>query len=400
MVQESVSTKLKVAFTYIDRDLWRGGYNYLLNLFSAIDSIPETPLIPCLYVGTHVNEAELEPFRQISCVTIIRSPLFEANRIKRKFVGTLLFGRDSEISEQLSSDGIDLVFENARYFFGWRFPIHVVAWLPDFQHRHLSAMYGRLAWLKREIGFQVQIRSRSAVLLSSDDAKQDCERFYPFSRGKIAVVHFATKVAPELLGQLSETVVEQYGLKPGQYFFFPGQLYKHKNHALVIRSLGLMSKNKQCVHVAFSGEKDSLRSQGLYEQLRLLAEQEGVLPYVHFLGNVPFHDLIGLMYYSNAVMNPSLFEGWSTVVEEARSMGLPMLLSDLSVHLEQMGEHARYFDRFSPASLAKVLHSSTDIPACERTARKSKAVCAADERVCEYGRNFYQFVCHVLKREP
>jgi len=400
MVQKSVLTKLNAAFVFIERDLWRGGYNYLLNLFSAIDSIPETPLTPHLYVGTHVNEIELEPFYQIACVNIIRSSLFEETRVKRKFLATLLLGRDMEIYKQLVSDEIDLVFENARYFFGWRFPIPTVAWLPDFQHRHLPAMYGRLTWLKREIGYQVQIRSRSAVLLSSQDAKQDCERFYPFSCGRITVVHFATKVDPELFDQLSEAVVEQYGLKSGQYFFFPGQLYKHKNHALVVHALGLMSKNKQCVHVAFSGEKDSLRSQGLYEQLRLLAKQEGVLPYVHFLGNVPFRDLIGLMHYSKAVMNPSLFEGWSTVVEEARSMGLPMLLSDLSVHLEQMGEHARYFDRFSPASLAEVLHSSSDIPACERIARKSKAVCAADERVCEYGRNFYQFVCRVLKREP
>jgi len=399
MVQNTASIKLNVAFVFIERDLWRGGYNYLLNLFSAIDSIPETPLTPHLYVGTHVNEIELEPFRQIACVNIIRSSLFEETRVKRKFLATLLLGRDMEIYKQLVSDEIDLVFENARYFFGWRFPIPTVAWLPDFQHRHLPAMYGRLTWLKREIGYQVQIRSRSAVLLSSEDAKQDCERFYPFSCGRITVVHFATRVAPELLGQLTETVIEQYGLKPGQYFFFPGQLYKHKNHALVIRSLGLMKKEGKCVHVALSGEKDSLRSQGLYDNLLQLAEQEGVLSYIHFLGNIPFNDLLGLMRYSIAVINPSLFEGWSTVVEEARSMGLSMLLSDLPVHMEQMGEQAHYFDRYSPDSLARALLSFTDIPVGDRVVQKRVATCEARQRECEYGMEFYQFACHVLKEK-
>jgi glycosyltransferase involved in cell wall biosynthesis len=399
MVQDAVSTRLNVAFAYIDRDVWRGGYNYLLNLFAAIDVIPETPLTPHLYVGTHVNDAELEPFRKISCVIIIRSPLFEATRVKRKFVATLLLGRDLEIYKLLASDSIDLVFENARYFFGWRFPIPVVAWLPDFQHRHLPAMYGRFTWLKREIGYQVQIRSRSAVLLSSEDAKQDCERFYPVSRGCIAVVHFATKVAPELFNQLSDTVAEQYGLNLGQYFFFPGQLYKHKNHALVIRALGLMKKNGHCVHVAFSGEKDSLRSHGLYEELRQLAEQEGVLSYVHFLGNIPFNDLLGLMRHAIAVMNPSLFEGWSTVVEEARSMGLSMLLSDLPVHMEQMGDQARYFDRYSPEALATGLLAFSDVSVDDRTVPKDDASCAANERVCKYGMEFYQFACRVLKRK-
>jgi len=400
MVQESGSSKLKVAFVYINRDLWRGGYNYLLNLFVAINTVPGSPVTPCLYVGADVDDLELEPFRNVSCVKIIRSTLFDASIMKRTFFTRLLLGSDSKIAQQLRSDDIDLVFENARYFFGWRFPLPVVAWLPDFQHRHLSAMYGRMTWLKREIGYQVQIRSRPAVLLSSEDAKNDCERFYPSSHGKIAVVNFATRVEPELLAQLSETVLEAYGLKRGEYFFFPGQLYKHKNHALVIRALGLLNKKKQSVHVAFSGEKDSLRSQGFYEELSLLAEQEGVSSYVHFLGNIPFSDLMALMHYSTAVMNPSLFEGWSTVVEEGRSMGVPMLLSDLPVHMEQMGDQARYFDRFSSASLADAMFSYSEASEGEQVVDQMlPRVSDAEERVRAYGQNFYNFACSILQEE-
>ena len=61
------------------------------------------------------------------------------------------------------------------------------------------------------------------------------------------------------------------------------------------------------------------------------------------------------MVGSVAVLNPSLFEGWSTTVEEARALQVPMVLSDLPVHQEQADGIARFFDRTSASSLADAL---------------------------------------------
>ena len=56
-----------------------------------------------------------------------------------------------------------------------------------------------------------------------------------------------------------------------------------------------------------------------------------------------------------ALINPSRFEGWSTTVEEAKSFGVPLILSDIDVHHEQAGEAARYFGLDDPATLADAL---------------------------------------------
>jgi glycosyltransferase involved in cell wall biosynthesis len=56
-----------------------------------------------------------------------------------------------------------------------------------------------------------------------------------------------------------------------------------------------------------------------------------------------------------AIVQPSLFEGWSTVVEDARALGRPCLLSDLAVHREQDPPGARFFDPRSPEALAELL---------------------------------------------
>ena len=54
-----------------------------------------------------------------------------------------------------------------------------------------------------------------------------------------------------------------------------------------------------------------------------------------FLGVIPYKDVLGLMRAAVAVINPSVMEGWSTTVEEAKSLGLPLILSDIPVHREQ-----------------------------------------------------------------
>ena len=61
------------------------------------------------------------------------------------------------------------------------------------------------------------------------------------------------------------------------------------------------------------------------------------------------------MRLSHSMINPSLYEGWSTTVEEAKSLGVPMLLSDIPVHREQAIGKAQFFDPHSVNDMASKL---------------------------------------------
>ena len=50
------------------------------------------------------------------------------------------------------------------------------------------------------------------------------------------------------------------------------------------------------------------------------------------------------MKNSYAMVQPSLFEGWSTVVEDAKALNKFIFLSDLDVHKEQNPKNACFFD--------------------------------------------------------
>ncbi len=61
------------------------------------------------------------------------------------------------------------------------------------------------------------------------------------------------------------------------------------------------------------------------------------------------------MKHSQAVLQPTLFEGWSTVIEDAISLQVPVVASNLPVNIEQLGKDGVYFDPHNPSELAEIL---------------------------------------------
>jgi Glycosyl transferases group 1 len=76
---------------------------------------------------------------------------------------------------------------------------------------------------------------------------------------------------------------------------------------------------------------------------------------VHPLGQVPYADLIQIMRAATLIIQPSRFEGWSTIVQDAKALGRPVFCSDIPVHREQAPDTSALFDCDDPGSLASLL---------------------------------------------
>jgi glycosyltransferase involved in cell wall biosynthesis len=213
-------------------------------------------------------------------------------------------------------------------------------------------MFSFSGYWKRELGFQAQVRSGRTIMVSSEAARKDCENFYPSSRGHVQVVPFAVMVngADGIDPGLTR---QHYGL-PEHFFYLPNQFWKHKNHQAVIDAVSLLKKRGIEVVVAASGQSADPRHPEFYRQLNRTVAEAGIADNFRFIGMVPYRDLLGLMKASAAVINPSLFEGWSTTVEEAKALGVPLILSDIHVHREQ-AMNAEFFAPDDPAGLADIL---------------------------------------------
>jgi glycosyltransferase involved in cell wall biosynthesis len=114
-----------------------------------------------------------------------------------------------------------------------------------------------------------------------------------------------------------------------------------------------------------TGRTEDPRDPGLYDRLMGEAGRAGVAGHFRHLGLVPYEDVFGLNAAADALINPSLFEGWSTTVEEAKALGTRTLLSDISLHREQAPD-ALFFGPHDPRVLADLLLDIAKAPAWER----------------------------------
>jgi glycosyltransferase involved in cell wall biosynthesis len=346
---------LRVAFPYIPWSLWAGGYNYQSNLFVALGRYCPAQIAPVVFAGMNDGSAELAALARIPGVEAVQSRTFDRRR--SSLAKALAFGLDRAAAAEFRAKNIDLVFENAR-FFGWHLPFPAIAWLPDFQHRRLPHLFSSPARWRRDLGFRAQIASGRHILLSSESASRDFRRFYPSLASNVSVVRFATQPASDLLTANPSDVKMKYGLPP-KYFFLPNQFWRHKNHQVVVDALTILKKRSFDVVVAATGSTEDPREPDYFRSIMGQVEARGLGTNFRYLGMIPSDHVYALMRTSMALINPSRFEGWSTTVEEAKSFGAPMILSDIDVHREQTDGMSRYFGVDDPDALADHLSDAS-----------------------------------------
>jgi glycosyltransferase involved in cell wall biosynthesis len=223
-------------------------------------------------------------------------------------------------------------------------------------------------------------------MVSSGSAEKDIARFFGRSGAKIHVVPFAVQSAMKVEAPRIADVVAKYDL-PENYLFLPNQFWRHKNHETAFRALRELRGRGNSPVVALSGQMKDFRYQGHAEKLRALAQELDIEGNLKWLGSIPYDDLLHLTAGSRALLNPSLFEGWSTTVEEAKCLGAPMVLSALDVHREQAEGRAEFFAPLSPVAMADAIEGSiakngqTDIET--RLRRAQDAYCADIDRYAE-----------------
>jgi len=384
----------RVAFTLIGGKDWTGGRNYLLNLLQALASHQQGAVTPVLFTASG-SKPSLGEFACLPGVEIVESRLFDARGRKARLLQSLVWGRVPALTRLFAQQRIDVVFEAAQ-FFGWRLGIPVVAWIPDFQHRALPHLFSRMAWWKREIGFRAQILGGRAVMLSSEDARRACEHCYPATLGCTQVVHFAIQPRPAVDGRAARAIADSYGL-PEHFVFMPNQFWRHKNHLLVLEALRILRERGSNVIVAASGAQHDPRDAAYFQAFKRALEGSGLEGSLRLLGLISYEHLRALMCCCQALLNPSLFEGWSTTVEEARALSVPMLLSDLDVHREQMGAKARYFQRDSAQALADVLEQAPPFDAPARAAALDAAHTDAQARARGFAGDFARLMASMAR---
>lgn len=380
---------MRVAFTLFGGDGWTGGINYLRNLLSAVAELPGRPVEALLFHAPDADQASiamLAPYLARPPIVVEGWGTGFRQRALR-LAGSVVLQRDRVSEAAFRGAGVDVVFQHAAWY-GLRFPLPTLAWIADFQHRHLPQMFSRANVLKRDAGYTALSLCATRIMVSSEDARADCARFFPLTRDRISVVPFCVRIPDTTLARDPVSVREHYGL-PERYFYLPNQLWKHKNHLGLLEGLRLLRDQGVKVRVVASGNPKDGRNPAHPDQVLEFVRRHALEECFTFLGLIPYEDVMPLMRASTAVVNPSLFEGWSTTVEEAKALGVPLLLSNLGVHREQAARTALFFDPYAPAEIAAVMHEAwATLPNGPDSGREAVALAEYRHRRVAFAKQF------------
>ena len=298
------------------------------------------------------------------------------------------------LGEHLRRHGVGALFDGQAH--GADLDVPLVAWIPDLQHLRLPQYFDadELRW--RDALFGGIIRYASRIVVSSEDVLGDLGWFAPEAVARTRVLSFVAQVPDDVYDEESRCAVRKYHL-PQRYFFLPNQFWKHKNHPLVLEALSRLRSVAPGIHVACTGTPHDYRHPDHFGRLLAQIAELGLAGAVTLLGSVPHLDVLRLMRHSVAVLQPSLFEGWSTTVEESKSLGKGLILSDLAVHREQEPPRALYFDPTSPAALAERMLEAWEHWAPGPTADlEAEARALLPERTRAFGRRTVAVLDEVL----
>jgi len=107
--------------------------------------------------------------------------------------------------------------------------------------------------------------------------------------------------------------------------------------------------------MAITGRFPDSSHSSYMKELHAVIDQNNLQSQISLLGVIPRNEQLLLMKHSQAVLQPSLFEGWSTVIEDAISLQVPVIASSLAVNREQLGPDGNFFQPHNDQELAQIL---------------------------------------------
>jgi glycosyltransferase involved in cell wall biosynthesis len=394
---------IRVAFWYDRPQEYSGGLNYFRNLMYALSRVSAPEISPYVFFGTRVDKKTIREFHQLATVVTTRlldrmSFAWIIQRVLFKYLGSLIL-----IKLIVRRHGIEVV-SHGEHVYGKVRPFLVVRWIPDFQYLHLPELFPRSYVAQQSSRIRTMVQQSDALVLSSRDALEDFQRIAGSNvTAPVTVLPFVSQPtiasADESPAVRRSRLKERYGVE-GQFFYLPNQFWSHKNHTVVFEAVRLAKVQGSDITLVCTGNLKDYRSgdDSYANQMAGFIAAHRLESNISILGSIDYSDVLQLMDDCIAVINPSRFEGWSSTVEEAKSMGKRLILSDIPVHREQAPARATYFRPDDVTELARVLIENWKNPVdADMNGDRRRAREALEHRTLEFARGYTKVILDLCR---
>jgi len=228
----------------------------------------------------------------------------------------------------------------------------LVVTIHDLTHFRFPEFFGRgLKLQAAKFVFNNICKQARKIIAVSRTTKNDLMEQFKVPEEKIRVIYEGGRLPGRAaVGQPDwDSFRAKYKL-PEKYLLYLGNIKPHKN---IHRLLQAFTRLKQEKHIeadlALIGKIDRkvLRA----PEIQAFFEQSCI----HYLGQLPQQDLELVFQKAQALILPSLWEGFGLPILEAFSLSVPVACSKIPAHQEVMGEEGLYFDPESDGEIRQAI---------------------------------------------
>lgn len=226
--------------------------------------------------------------------------------------------------------------------------------------------YLKLFFYKKIISRAV-LKSKK-IIVPNESVKKDIISVFPATKNKIAITNegFDAKI--------QEGNASLGKVRDKKYFLYVGNAYPHKNLDRLISAFEkFKSANKNNTELVLVGKNDFF-----YNLIEKKIKKEK-LSDIHILCNVSDADLGGLYAHAEALVAPSLAEGFGLPPLEAMASKCLVLASDIPAFKEVCKNNVIYFDPLDIKSIVKAMEKAYTLDKKEKEQYIARGVIRSGE---------------------
>jgi len=218
--------------------------------------------------------------------------------------------------------------------------IPAVTAIHDLQHRFLKSFFPQAERIERDNAYFEAVTEADAVLTFAQVERQNVMKLYNV-QSKIGVVPHAPFLAEEVERDFGGAPIDPdrnpYSKKFGRYVLYPAVNWPHKNHYRLIEAFRFLCQELGVadVKLVLTGASCVEHREHFYKGLLEQPWAQGRVVNLGFVSNL---QLFMLIKAAEALVFPSMYEGFGIPVLEAMSIGTPVIASDLAVMREWFGD--------------------------------------------------------------
>jgi len=229
--------------------------------------------------------------------------------------------------------------------------------LAQFDSENTNDLHLRIRALVLDFLMRGSLKRARAISAISEFTRRQLVARFPFSSGKVRVIHDALPAGRSTMTPDPELVLRKYRVaKP--YILTVGLFPPHKNIGLLIEAFAKLKRERGVPHqLVLVGN-----AQWTFRGLTQLVASEGVNAQVVFTGRVGDDELACFYTGADLFVYPSLMEGFGLPLLEAMANGVPVVCSNAGPLPEVAGEAAIFFDPADVEDITRAIREVLETP--------------------------------------